>query len=107
MRHWKRYSANVAGKDTRGALDRLDEAEARLRQKDPSPGDPDEFVARFIEPNRKMGHNYFVRLQNVVHGDRPPFGLREFKMWLKENRGLTGFMLASPERQELIKRLGS
>jgi hypothetical protein len=102
-----RYSANVAGRDTREALARLDEAEALLREKDPSPGDPrDEFVARFIAPQREMGQHYFGKLQNVVHGDRPAFGLREFKMWLKENRGMTGFMLASPERQRLIRRLG-
>jgi hypothetical protein len=33
------------------------------------------------------------------------FGLRQFKRWLNEVRGMTGLILASPEDQQKIRRL--
>ena len=74
-RHWLCHSANVAGRDATDALARLDEAQAVIEEQDPFRGDPAMMVDRFIAPKREMGQHYSRQLQNVAHGEAPPFGL--------------------------------
>jgi hypothetical protein len=103
---WTRYGINVAGRDARKALARLDEAQTFIEQSNTFSGDPSAMVEQFIQPKREIGKQHVEMLRDVAHGDRPPFPLREFKSWLKEVRGMTGFILASPKQQNLIRRLG-
>jgi hypothetical protein len=106
-RHWLCHSANVAGRDAGEALARLGEAQAFIEEQDPFRGDPATLIADFIEPLRERGQHYSRELQSVAHGETSPFGLGHFKAWLKEVRGMTGFILASPGQQQLIRHLGS